>query len=286
MMSALIEAKALRKRYRNKLALDGVSFQVESGRIVGIIGPNGAGKTTLLKAILGLIPVEGDLSVLGLDPKAQRGELMEQVAFIADVALLPRWLRVNDAIDLTAGVHPRFRRDRCEAFLAKAGIPPTAQIKTLSKGMVTKVHLALVTAIDARLLVLDEPTLGLDIVARRQFYDGLVGDYMDGDRTVIITTHQVEEIEHLLTDLLFIDDGKIVLDTSMEAMLTRYREVIVSPDLKEAARALGPVGQREVLGRSVYLYDGADVNLLAAVGEIRQPSIADLYVALLAGGAR
>ena len=282
-MSALIKASGLTKKYGKKTALDGASLDVAPGRIVGLIGPNGAGKTTLLKALLGLIRVEGELSVLGLDPVRDRELLLRDVAFIADVALLPRWLRVGDAIDFTAGVHPRFRRERCEAFLAKAGIDHGSQIKTLSKGMVAKVHLALVTAIDARLLVLDEPTLGLDILARRSFYDGLVADYMEGDRSILITTHQVEEIEHLLTDLVFIDRGKIVLDTSMESVSQRFHQLVTTPDHSGAALAMHPISRREVLGRQVYLYEGVDPSALLPLGEVNTPSVADLFVAKLSG---
>lgn len=285
-MPTLIDAKGLGKRYGATAALNDVSLTVGSGRIVGIIGPNGAGKTTLLKAILGLIPVTGALSVLGMSPTADRDRLMQRAAFVADVALLPRWLRVGDAIDFVEAIHPRFRRERCDAFLAQAGISYNAQIKTLSKGTVTKVHLALVTAIDAELLVLDEPTLGLDILARRQFYDGLIGDVMDGERTLLITTHQVEEIEHLLTDLVFINHGRVLLDLSMEAVQARFHEVVIAPQHRSTALAHGPVGQREVLGRTVFLYDGGDASALAALGELRQPSVADLYVALISGGAQ
>jgi ABC-2 type transport system ATP-binding protein len=257
---------------------------IAPGRIVGLIGPNGAGKTTLLKALLGLIRVEGELSVLGLDPIRDRDQLLRDVAFIADVALLPRWLRVGDAIDFTAGVHPRFRRERCEAFLQKSGISRASRIRTLSKGMVTKVHLALVMAIDARLLVLDEPTLGLDILARRDFYDGLVADYLQGDRSILITTHQVEEIEHFLTDLVFIDRGRIILDASMESVGQRFHELVATPEHMGAALALKPVSRREVLGRPVYLFDGADPVELAKLGEVRTPSVADLFVAKVSGG--
>ncbi len=283
-MSALVKATGLKKGYGKKLALDNVSLEIAPGRIVGLIGPNGAGKTTLLKALLGLISVEGELSVLGLDPVRQRDLLLQDVAFIADVALLPRWLKVRDAIDFVAGTHPRFRREHCQAFLAHAGIDPSARIKTLSKGMVAKVHLAIVTAIDARLLVLDEPTLGLDILARRSFYDGLVADYMEGDRTVLITTHQVEEIEHLLTDLIFIDRGKIVLDAAMDAVALRFQELVTTPDTAGVALALHPISRREVMGRHVYLYEGADAAALSALGEVRTPSVADLFVAKLSGG--
>ncbi len=283
-MSALVHATGLKKSYGAKVVLDDVSMTIAPGRIVGLIGPNGAGKTTLLKALLGLIGVEGHLSVLGLDPIRDRDQLLRDVAFIADVALLPRWLRVGDAIDFTAGVHPRFRRERCEEFLRKSGIDLSARIRTLSKGMVTKVHLALVMAIDARLLVLDEPTLGLDILARRSFYDSLVADYLQGDRSILITTHQVEEIEHFLTDLIFIDRGRIILDASMESVGQRFHELVTTPDHSGAALALKPVSRREVLGRPVYLYDGTDPAELTKLGEVRTPSVADLFVAKVSGG--
>ena len=284
-MATLIEANGLTKTYGSTRALDGASFKVESGRIVGLIGPNGAGKTTALKAILGLARCEGSLRVLGLDPYNERNRLTEQVSFIADVAVLPRWLRVSDAIDFVGGVHPRFRRDRCEEFLKRTMIKRTSRVKELSKGMITQLHLALVMAIDAKLLVLDEPTLGLDILSRKRFYDSLLSDYMDQERTILVTTHQVEEIENILTDLIFIDRGKIVLDLPMDGIGARFTQLAVAPDKVEAARARKPLNERQLLGRHVFLYDGADHDALAALGEVRVPSIADLFVATLQGGA-
>ncbi len=282
-MSALIEARGLRKRYRNTTALDGISFKVEPGRIVGLIGPNGAGKTTALKAILGLTDFEGDLSVLGLDPRTQRDRLMQQVSFIADVAVLPRWLRVGDAVDFVSGVHPRFNRARCEQFLARTKLQSRMKVRELSKGMIVQLHLALVMAIDARLLVLDEPTLGLDILYRKQFYQSLLEDYFDAEKTILVTTHQVEEVEHILTDLMFIRDGRIVLDASMDAVGERYAEVLVNADRAEAARALKPLDERQVFGKSIFLFDGADRAQLEVLGEIRRPAIVDLFVATMKG---
>ena len=284
-MATLIEAQGLTKTYGATRALDGVSFKVETGRIVGLIGPNGAGKTTALKAILGLARCSGTLSVLGLDPYNQRDRLTEEVCFIADVAVLPRWLRVADAIDFVAGVHPRFRRERCEEFLARTTIRRTSRVKELSKGMIVQLHLALVMAIDARLLVLDEPTLGLDILSRKRFYDSLLSDYMDAERTIVVTTHQVEEIENILTDLIFIDRGRIVLDLPMDGIGNRYAQLAVPPDRAAAARALGPLNERQLLGRYVFLYENADPAALAALGEVRVPSIVDLFVAKIQGGA-
>jgi len=282
----LISARGLRKRYGKTTALEDVTFEVAAGRIVGLIGPNGAGKTTALKAVLGLTGYEGELTVLGRDPSVGRDRLMQEVCFIADVAVLPRWMRVSQLIDFVAGVHPRFQRERCESFLARSAVRRDARVRELSKGMVTQLHLALVMAIDARLLVLDEPTLGLDILARRQFYDNLLNDYMDAERTILVTTHQVEEIEHILTDILFIDRGRIVLDLPMEALPARFAQVIVAPDQVERARALKPVTERTLLGRSVFLYEHADRQALAAVGELREPSIADVFVAKIqVGGA-
>jgi ABC-2 type transport system ATP-binding protein len=278
-VAPLIEAHALGKRYGSTVALDDVDFKVETGRIVGLIGPNGAGKTTALKAILGLTSYSGKLSVLGLDPWSQRDELMQQVCFIADVAVLPRWIRVRQALDFVAGIHPRFRRERAEAFLARTQIKPRSRVRELSKGMVTQLHLALTMAIDARLLVLDEPTLGLDLLYRKQFYDTLLGDYFDEERTILVTTHQVEEIQHVLTDVLFIDRGRIVLDCSMDDVELRYTELLVSPDKVPAARQLAPFSERQVFGRSVLLYDGVPRDRLATLGETRTPSIADLFVA-------
>jgi len=276
-----IEAKGLRKAYGPTVALDRVDLTVETGRILGLIGPNGAGKTTALNAILGLIPYEGSLKVLGLDPWRQRDALMREVCFIADVAVLPRWIKVSQAIDYVAGVHPRFDRAKAEAFLAKTQIRRASRVRELSKGMVTQLHLALVMAIDAKLLVLDEPTLGLDILYRKSFYDTLLNDYFDHTRTIVVTTHQVEEVQHILTDLMFISRGRIVLDTSMEAFEERYAEVMVLPDQADAARALKPIQERQVFGRSIFLFDSADRAKLAAFGEVRTPNIADLFVAII-----
>jgi ABC-2 type transport system ATP-binding protein len=278
---ALIEGRGLRKIFKTTVALDGIDLTVEQGRILGIIGPNGAGKTTVLNAILGLTPCEGQLTVLGLDPWASRDRLMRDVCFIADVAILPRWLRVSQALDFVAGVHPRFDRAKAEAFLARTDVTRTRKVRDLSKGMVTQLQLAIVMAIDARLLVLDEPTLGLDILFRQQFYDSLLNDYFDRSRTIIVTTHQVEEVQHVLTDLMFINHGRIVLDTSMEEFESRYAEVQVSSDQLAAARALKPIFERQILGRSLLLFDGIDRTHLAPLGDIRTPSIADLFVAVM-----
>lgn len=282
-MNAVITARGLRKHYKNTIALDDVDFTIPSGRIVGLIGPNGAGKTTALKAILGLTPFEGELHVLGLDPRTQRNKLMEQVCFIADVAVLPRWMKVHDAIDFVEAVHPRFDRAKCEALLKRTKLTPNQRVKQMSKGMIVQLHLALVMAIDARLLVLDEPTLGLDILYRKEFYQRLLEDYFDEDKTIIVTTHQVEEIEHILTDLMFIRDGKIVLDTDMEAMGERFVELMVSADRADAARALRPIDERQVFGKSIFLFDGADKAVLEGLGETRRPSVSDLFVATMKG---
>jgi ABC-2 type transport system ATP-binding protein len=283
-MTAVIEATGLSRSYGNgKPALDHASFRIEQGRIVGLIGPNGAGKTTALKAILGLSPFEGDLRVLGLDPRTQRDALMKDVCFIADVAVLPRWIKVREAIDFVAGVHPRFDRKKAEAALAHTKLNPEMRVKQMSKGMVVQLHLALVMAIDAKLLVLDEPTLGLDILYRKQFYQNLLNDYFDQEKTILITTHQVEEIEHILTDLLFIRDGKIALSSTMEDMAERFCEVMVSAEHAAAARALNPLDDRQVFGKTIFLYDGAPRAQLAQLGEIRTPSVADLFVATMKG---
>ena len=280
-----IEARGLRKTYGTMVALDGVDLRVEEGRILGLIGPNGAGKTTALNALLGLTPCQGELKVLGRDPWTARDDLMRDVCFIADVAVLPRWLKASQAVAYVAGVHPKFDRVKAEAFLAKTAIPRDKKIGKLSKGMVAQLHLALVMAIDAKLLVLDEPTLGLDILFRKQFYDSLLNDYFDGKRTILITTHQVEEIQHVLTDVAFINRGKIVLDSTMEAFEGRYAEVMVLPENAAAARALSPLHERQVFGRSILLYADADRARLAELGEVRTPSIADVFVALIGGAA-
>jgi ABC-2 type transport system ATP-binding protein len=278
---ACIEARGLRKTFGTTVALDGVDLKVEEGRILGLIGPNGAGKSTLLNAALGLIPFEGDLKVLGQDPWTGRDHLMRDVCFIADVAVLPRWMRVWQALDYVAGVHPHFDRAKAEAFLARTQIKRTSKVRELSKGMVTQLHLALVMAIDAKLLVLDEPTLGLDLLYRKQFYDTLLNDYFDHSRTIVVTTHQVEEIQQILTDMMFINHGRIVLNCSMEDFETRYTELNVRPENVAGARALGPINERQVLGRSIMLFDRADREKLAALGEVRTPGIADLFVAMM-----
>ena len=278
---ACIEARGLRKAFGTTIALDGINLRVEEGRILGLIGPNGAGKTTALNAILGLTAYQGELNVLGRDPWSQRDQLMRDVCFIADVAVLPRWMRVSQALDYVAGVHPRFDRAKAESFLAKTSIGRTAKIRTLSKGMVTQLHLALVMAIDAKLLVLDEPTLGLDILFRKQFYDSLLNDYFDRSRTILVTTHQVEEIQNVLTDVMFINRGRIVFDSSMEQVESRYSEVLVHPEQLTAARALKPIYERQGFGRSILLFDQADRQQLAAFGEVRTPSIVDLFVAVM-----
>ncbi len=279
--SPVIKASGLIKRYGKQLAVDHIDLEIAAGRIIGLIGPNGAGKTTLMKAILGLATYDGKLNVLGLDPATQRSQLMEDVCFIADVAVLPRWIKVKQLIALTGKIHPRFSRQRCLDYLAKTKISMDSKVKQLSKGMVAQLHLALVMSIDARLLVLDEPTLGLDILYRREFYSNLLNDYFDDERSIIITTHQVEEVEHILTDLIFINDGKIALHCSMEEMQERYTEVMVRPDRAAETRALGPLHESQSFGRHIFLFDGVDRDTLAALGEIRTPSVADLFVATM-----
>jgi ABC-2 type transport system ATP-binding protein len=282
---ACIEAHGLRKSFGTTIALDGINFRVEEGRILGVIGPNGAGKTTALNAILGLTPYQGELRVLGRNPWTERNQLTRDVCFIADVAVLPRWIKVSQALDYVTGVHPRFDRAKAEAFLARTTIKHTSRVKHLSKGMVAQLHLALVMAIDAKLLVLDEPTLGLDILFRKQFYDSLLNDYFDRDRTIVVTTHQVDELQNVLTDLMFMDRGRIVLDCSMEEIESRYVEVLVNPAQVAAARSLKPIHEREMLGRSVMLFDRVDRGQLAALGEVRTSSIADLFVAVVGNHA-
>jgi ABC-2 type transport system ATP-binding protein len=283
---ALIEARGLRKVFGTTTALDGVDLRVEEGRILGLIGPNGAGKTTALNAVLGLIPYQGQLTVLGRDPWAQRDQLMRDVCFIADVAVLPRWLRVSQAVEFLAGVHPRFDRAKAAGFLAKTNIRQNSKVRELSKGMVTQLHLALVMAIDARLLVLDEPTIGLDILFRKQFYDSLLNDYFDRSRTILVTTHQVDEIQNVLTDVMFIDKGRIVLTSTMEEFEARYLELAVRPEQLAAARALKPIYESPGMGRNVLLFDRADRQQLAPLGEVRTPSIADVFVAVMGNGTR
>jgi ABC-2 type transport system ATP-binding protein len=281
--SSVLSARNFSKRYGAKLAVDGLNLDIPSGRIIGLIGPNGSGKTTTLKAALGLVPFEGELKVLGLDPRSQRDELMQQVCFIADVAILPRWLRVRDAIDFVAGVHPKFDRAKAQRYLAHTKLSPSMKVKEMSKGMIVQLHLALVMAIDAKLLVLDEPTLGLDILYRKQFYQNLLEDYFDEQKTIIVTTHQVEEIEHILTDLMFIREGRIVLSATMDEVGERFTEVMVAADKLEVARALKPIDERQVFGKAVMLFDGVPRAQLATLGEIRNPGIADLFVAVMKG---
>jgi ABC-2 type transport system ATP-binding protein len=281
----VIEARGLRKAFGTTIALDGVDLRVEEGRILGLIGPNGAGKTTALDAILGLTQYQGELKVLGRDPWAERDQLMRDVCFISDVAVLPRWMQVSQALDYVAGVHPRFDRAKAEGFLAKTDIKRSSKIRELSKGMVTQLHLALVMAIDARLLVLDEPTIGLDLLYRKQFYDSLLNDYFDRNRTIVVTTHQVEDVQHVLTDLMFINRGRIVLTCTMEEFESRYLEVTVHPQHVAAARALKPIHERQMLGRSLLLFDGVDRKQLATLGDVHTPSIADLFVALMGNQA-
>jgi len=278
---ACIEARGLRKTFGTTVALDGVNLRVEEGRILGIVGPNGAGKSTALNAILGLTPYHGELKVLGRDPWTERDSLVSEVSWIADVAVLPRWIRVSQVLDYVAGVHPRFDRPKAERFLAKTDIKRASKVRELSKGMVTQLHLALVMAIDAKLMVLDEPTLGLDILVRKQFYDSLLNDYFDRSRTIVVTTHQIDEIQDVLTDFVFVNRGRIVLESSMEQFESRYLEAMVLPERVAAARALRPIRERQVFGRSILLFDGADRQQLAALGDVRSPSIAELFVAVM-----
>ena len=285
-MTPIIEARGLSKQYRGgKQAVAGVDFKVGPGRIVGLIGRNGAGKTTVIKSLLGLTPHDGSLRVLGFNPDTQRGELMRSVSFIADVAVLPKWLRVKNALEYVEGVHPAFNRERAEQFLSTTDVKLTHKVRELSKGMVTQLHLALVLAIKARLLVLDEPTLGLDLLVRRRFYDTLLNDYMDEERTILVTTHQVEEIEHLLTDVLFIEQGKIILDTSVEDIGSRFVQLVAKPEQAAAARAFKPFHERSLLGRTVLFFDNPPRQHLEGLGEIGTPTVSDLFVAMIEGGA-
>jgi len=285
--NSVVSARGLTKHYGKSVAVDGISFEIPAGRIIGLIGPNGSGKTTTLKAMLGLIPFQGELKVLGLDPRMQRDELMKQVSFIADVAVLPRWLRVREAIDFVAGVHPKFDRAKAERYLKNTKLKPAMKVREMSKGMIVQLHLALVMAIDAKLLVLDEPTLGLDILYRKQFYQNLLEDYFDEQKTIIVTTHQVEEIEHILSDLMFIRDGKITLSATMDEISERFIEVMVSAENTDAARALKPIDERQVFGKSVMLFDnlasGTSRQQIEALGETRSPGIADIFVATMKG---
>ena len=284
-MTSLVSARNVTKSFGSLRAVDDVSFDIEKGRIMGLIGPNGAGKTTLLKAVLGLTDCQGSLSVLGLDPFRQRKELMRNICFIADVAVLPRWIKVSQLLDFLESVHPNFSRSRAEELLGHTHIKKTSKVRELSKGMVTQLHLSIITAIDARLLVLDEPTIGLDIIFRKEFYGNLLSDYFDEERTIIITTHQVEEIENLLTDVMFINDGKIVLDSPMEALPENFVELMTSPDSAEKARQFRPIYERDVFGKKVMTFEGVSREQLRGLGEIRTPDIADLFVAKVKGAA-
>ena len=278
-MTSLVTARGVSKHFGSVRAVDNVDFDIEKGRILGLIGPNGAGKTTLLKALLGLTDCDGDLSVLGLDPFRQRKQLMREICFIADVAVLPRWIKVAQLLDYVEAVHPNFSRTRAEELLRQTKVKSGAKVKELSKGMVTQLHLAIIMAIDAKLLVLDEPTLGLDILFRKEFYANLLNDYFDEERTILITTHQVEEIENLLTDIMFINDGRILLDSTMDDLGERYIELMTSGENAQKARGLGPITESEMFGKSVMLFDGVSRENLAGLGEIRIPSVADLFVA-------
>jgi len=283
-MSYVIDAQGLTKRYKRTIAVDNIDLQIPSGRIVGLIGPNGAGKTSALKAILGLATYEGKLSVLGKSPARDRAALMEEVCFIADVAVLPRWIRVWQLIELTESIHPKFSREKCLQYLSSTKVTLDHRVKQLSKGMVAQLHLAIVMSIDVKLLVLDEPTLGLDILFRKQFYTNLLNDYFDEERTILITTHQVEEIEHILSDLIFIQDGRIALNSTMDDVQQTYAELMVAPDQAAAARELQPMSERELFGRHIFLFENANRQLLKELGEVRTPSVADLFVAIMSGG--
>lgn len=282
-MTALVKASGLTKRYGDQVALDNVSFQIDEGRIVGLIGPNGAGKTSALKTILGLTDYEGDLEVMGMNPKRNRAAIMQEVCFIADVAILPRWIRVNQVIEFVKRTHPRFDEEKCREFLKKTTVREKARIGQLSKGMIVQLHLSIVMAIDAKLLVLDEPTLGLDILYRKEFYSSLLSDYFDDTRTIVVTTHQVEEIEKILTHLMFIKQGRIILDESMELVGERFTEVLVAPDRANGARELGPLHERDVFGKKLFLFEGQERNRLRELGELHTPSVADLFVAKMKG---
>ena len=284
-MTSLVSARNVSKSFGNFLAVDDVSFEIEKGRIMGLIGPNGAGKTTLLKAVLGLTDCQGSLSVLGLDPFRQRKELMQNICFIADVAVLPRWIRVSQLLDFLQSVHPKFSRTRAEELLQKTDINAKSKVRELSKGMVTQLHLSIITAIDAKLLVLDEPTIGLDIIFRKEFYGNLLNDYFDEERTIIITTHQVEEIENLLTDVMFINHGKVVLDSQMDDIPEKYVELLASTDNAATAQTFNPIYEKDVFGKKVLTFEGIDRDQLAGLGELRTPDIADLFVAKVKGEA-
>lgn len=285
-MSSLVRARGVTKTFGSVRAVDNVSFEIEEGKILGLIGPNGAGKTTLLKALLGLTDCEGDMSVIGLDPFKQRKELMQNICFIADVAVLPRWIKVSQLLDYVAAIHPNFSRKRAEQLLSQTKVRAGAKVRELSKGMVTQLHLSIIMSIDAKLLVLDEPTLGLDIIFRKEFYANLLNDYFDEERTILVTTHQVEEIENLLTDIMFIDEGRIILDSPMDAIAESYVEVMASGEEAQKARGLGPIAESEMFGKSIMLFEGIDRSNLEGLGELRTPAIADLFVAKVKGARK
>jgi len=284
-MTSLVTARNVTKSYGKVRAVDNVSFEIEKGRITGLFGPNGAGKTTLLKALLGLTDCEGELSVLGLDPFRQRKELMKNICFIADVAVLPRWIKVTQLLDFVEATHPNYSRQRSEELLAKTKVRKDAKVRELSKGMVTQLHLSIIAAVDARLLVLDEPTLGLDIIFRKEFYSNLLNDYFDGERTILVTTHQVEEIENLMTDIMFINDGRLILDTKMDSLPEIYVELVTSGENADTARTLGPLFERDVFGKKVMTFENIDRDKLEGLGEMHTPSVADLFVAKVKGAA-
>lgn len=282
-MQTVIKARGLSKSYGSARVLDGIDLDLMPGRILGLIGPNGAGKTTLLKAILGLAPAQGELSVLGMNPHTQRTQMLQEISFIADTAILPRWLKVKQALDYMEGVHPRFDRAKAEVFLQRTEVKTNMLVRQLSKGMLTQLHLALVMAIDSKLLVLDEPTLGLDILYRKQFYNALLDDYFDKDKTILITTHQVEEIENLLTDVVFIRQGKLCLNTSMEELQDRFVELQLSDDQLAKVAGHTPIHIRPILGGKALIFEGADREFLRSLGPIKTPSLADIFVAKMHG---
>lgn len=278
-MDSVVNIEHLRKRYGSHIAVDNVSLNIEQGSIVGLIGPNGAGKTSILKSILGLTSYDGNIRLFGQDVKNNQAQILNDVCFIADTSILPRWMKVKQAIEYVDGVHPKFDIEKANQFIAKTNINVNSKISELSKGMVTQLHLALIMSINVKLLVLDEPTLGLDILYRKAFYDSLLNDYYDEERTIVITTHQVEEIESLLTDIVFVKNGQIILDEKMENLENRFIELEVNKQNESEAKALFPIYQRNILGGSLFMFENPDISTLESLGKIRQPSIADLFVA-------
>lgn len=282
-MQTIIEANALRRSFGDLDAVDSVDLSIEAGNVIGLIGPNGAGKTTLLRALLGLTRYEGELSVLGYDPQSDHARMMEEVCFIADTAVLPRWMRVEELLDYVTGTHPRFRRDQAEAFLAQTDVDARRRVGDLSKGMTVQLHLAIVMAIDARLLILDEPTLGLDILYRKRFYEQLINDYFDGERTILVSTHQVEEIQNILTHVMFMHRGKIILHESLLDLEERFSEVHVVGDAVRRAEELPYIGRRNILGGKAFIYEGIPSSQVAALGDVKTPSVSDLFIAKVGG---